>query len=81
VAESDFVELIKLVGGIAGLLTAAFTIYDRAIRTKPVVNLVAVKEWSGLRGTIFLKIKNPAAQDIINYEARRRRIVYTEVAK
>jgi hypothetical protein len=35
--DSLFVEGIKLLGGIAGLGTAAFTIYDRLARGRPLV--------------------------------------------
>lgn len=66
-ADSDPVELIKLLGGIAGLATAAFTIYDRAIRGRPTANLSAIapEMWAGVPGTVFLVIRNPSDRDIL----------------
>jgi len=64
-AESNLVELIKLVGGIAGLLTAAFTVYDRAIKSRPVVNIIAKKDWPGVKGLVWIQVKNPTDRDII----------------
>lgn len=66
-ADSDPVELLKLLGGIAGLATAAFTIYDRAIRSRPIANLNAdaPELWLGVPATVYLQIKNPTDRDLI----------------
>ena len=65
-ADSTLVEGIKLFGGIAGLATAAFTIWDRAIRSRPVVNLsTPIPKGFGVSARTMIKVRNPGATDII----------------
>lgn len=62
----DWVELFKLVGSAAGLGIAGFTFYDRAIRSRPTLNLTAsVPEALGIAPQVFVSIKNNGSVDII----------------
>ena len=68
-ADSSIVEAIKLLGGIAGLGTAAFTIWDRAVRGRPRlephITVDPVSGWLGTEaGTVNLLIKNPGPGSI-----------------
>jgi hypothetical protein len=55
-------EAIKLVGGIAGLLTAAFVIWDRLVRGRPRAE-VTVETFAGTRE--YLSIKNPGDSNLL----------------
>lgn len=77
--DSALVESIKLVGGIAGLATAGFTIWDRAIRARPWMEPhIAVGRDGrpvGLRvvdAPICLRIYNPGPRTIGIGSARFR---------
>lgn len=59
------IELISFLGGLAGLGTAAFTIYDRLVRNRPIVSLVTLKDKPFLATDIFVRVKNPSDRDII----------------
>ena len=56
---TDIVEVIKFVGSLAGLATAAFLIYDRLIRSRPVVYL-GVSDFKA-----DLRFKNVTSETII----------------
>lgn len=59
----DLVEAVKLVGGIAGLGTAGFTIYDRLLKSRPLISIFAAE---GLgQGEAYLRIKNRSDFDIV----------------
>jgi hypothetical protein len=60
---SGFVELVKLVGGIAGLATAAFTIWDRFTRGWPLAFVIL--EGSKDNPFFYLRIKNLGVDDIL----------------
>lgn len=65
-SDAALVEGIKLIGGIAGLGTAAFTFWDRAIRSRPTVNLSApMPVGLGVPAKTLIKVRNPGAIDII----------------
>jgi hypothetical protein len=55
--ERTMLEEIKLVGGIAGLATAAFTIWDRWARGRPLA-WPTIKTF-GVNPFKFIRIKNP----------------------
>jgi hypothetical protein len=55
-------EAIKLVGGIAGLLTTAFVIWDRWVRGRPRAE-VTVKTFAGTRE--YISIKNPGDSNLL----------------
>jgi hypothetical protein len=59
----DFVEAIKLFGGIAGLATAAFTIWDRLARGRPLA-YVTLKGSPG-NPYQYVRVKNVDRMDIL----------------
>jgi hypothetical protein len=63
-----FLEFIKLVGGIAGLGTALFTIYDRLYRDRPIFALHVNRPADSVvsrENDVYIRIKNPTDEDII----------------
>lgn len=63
-ADGPIIEAIKLLGGIAGLGTAAFTIWDRAVRSRPHLEphviVDPVSGWLGSESaTVALRVRNP----------------------
>jgi hypothetical protein len=64
------IEEIKLIGGIAGLATAAFTIWDRLVRGRPLAYIVVNGEY----GTPFhyLRVRNIGDVGIIVTGVRAR---------
>lgn len=69
--DSTLVESIKLVGGIAGLATAGFTIWDRAFRARPWMEPHIAARVDGrpiglplVDAPICLRIYNPGARTI-----------------
>jgi hypothetical protein len=65
VVEDFLVEGIKFIGGLAGLGTAGFTIYDRLVKGRPIVNISAKKRLPGVATEFRLTIRNPTDRDII----------------
>lgn len=64
-ADSILVEGIKLVGGIAGLCTAGYTIWDRTVRSRPYVNMHAPMPTSfGVSAKTLITVHNPGRVDI-----------------
>jgi hypothetical protein len=65
--DGPVVEFIKLVGGIAGLVTFAFTAYDRIIRNTPVLGLGSIAHpiYRGVGPQVFIRIKNISSYDIL----------------
>lgn len=61
----DLVESIKLVGGIAGLGTAAFTIFDRMVKYRPIVSLTAAAHPYDDQGVPYLKLTNRSDREIV----------------
>lgn len=59
----DLVEGIKLVGGVAGLGTAGFTIYDRLLKSRPIMSICAAESFG--QGQAYLRIKNRSDFDIV----------------
>jgi len=55
-------EAIKLVGGIAGLLTTAFVIWDRLARGRPLAWVMAKK--FGANSYKYIRIQNPGPADV-----------------
>jgi hypothetical protein len=62
------VEAIKLFGGIAGLLTAAFMVWDRFLRGRPLAEVTAEKRFSNPEE--YIRIKNPGPGDVLIREVR-----------
>lgn len=62
---SDLVEGIKLLGGIAGLGTAAFTIYDRLVKSRPIVSLMAAADRYDGVGDLYLRVVNRSDREIV----------------
>lgn len=58
----DLVEAVKFFGGIAGLGTAAFTIYDRLLKSRPIISICAAEAYG--MGEAYLRIKNRSDFDI-----------------
>lgn len=63
-ADSVVVEGIKLFGGIAGLATAAFTIWDRAFRDRPQVWVTADPIFESGQRYLYVVVRNPAPVQI-----------------
>ena len=59
----DALEAVKLFGGIAGLLSAAFLIFDRLVRDRPI--LVLHRQSIGVNGYAYLRIINRVDDDLI----------------
>lgn len=68
-------ETIKLVGGIAGLATAAFTIWDRWARGRPLAWVTAKK--FGASSYQYIRIKNPGPADLFIRRVRTRPPIYS----
>lgn len=81
-ADDFIVEGIKLFGGIAGLLTAAFTLYDRLIRNRPIVDLYATQEWEGVGAHVYARVRNVNDRAIVitecNIDRDRIRLIAHE---
>lgn len=58
------VEFIKIAGGIAGLASAAFLIYDRLVRDRPIFAIHAKQGPPG-DNPLFLRIHNSLDEDIV----------------
>src|SRR4051812_26567433 len=56
------IETLKLVGCIAGLATAAFTVWDRFVRGRPLVYLVAKTNGDAYH---YLRVKNVSSVGIL----------------
>jgi hypothetical protein len=65
--ENYLIEAIKLFGGLAGLATAAFTIYDRLIRNTPILGLASQADsyLRGLAPQLFIRVKNVSDYDLL----------------
>src|SRR5262249_8414333 len=57
-------EAIKLVGGIAGLVTTAFVIWDRWARGRPLAWVDATKRFTG-NPEEYIRIKNPGYATVL----------------
>jgi hypothetical protein len=62
-------ETIKLIGAIAGLLTAAFVIWDRWARGRPLAWVTATKRFAGSLDD-YICIKNPGHSDVFIRKVR-----------
>jgi len=58
------VEFIKIAGGIAGLASATFLIYDRLVRDRPIYAIHAKQGPPG-NNPLFLRIHNALDEDIV----------------
>jgi hypothetical protein len=58
------VEALKLLGGVLAIPTAAFIVYDRLVRYRPIFALHAEKGSPG-DNYLFLRIKNVVDEDIV----------------
>jgi len=72
------VEAIKLFGGIAGLVTAAFLVWDRWARGRPLAWVTARK--FGANPLEYIRLKNPGYGDVFVLGVRAYPRVY-DVAK
>ncbi|AZO79643.1 MULTISPECIES: copper chaperone PCu(A)C [unclassified Bosea (in: a-proteobacteria)] len=59
----DLVEAVKFFGGIAGLGTAGFTIYDRLLKSRPIISICAAESFGV--GQAYLRIKNRSDFDVV----------------
>ena len=59
----DPVEAVKFFGGLAGLLSGGFLIYDRLVRDRPIVALH--RQTIGVNGYTYLRIINPIDDDLV----------------
>jgi len=64
VLMDTLVELIKLIGGILGIVTAVFIVWDRVLRGRPIFALQAEPRVPG-DNYLFLRIKNVLDEDIV----------------
>src|SRR5262249_16744570 len=62
-ADTTTIEFIKTVGGFAGLATAAFTIWDRWVRGRPLAWVTAERRFSG-DPEDYICVKNPGYGDV-----------------
>jgi hypothetical protein len=62
-------EAIKLVGGIAGLVTTAFVIWDRWVRGRPLAWVDATKRFTGTPEE-YIRIKNPGYGNVFIRKVR-----------
>ena len=62
-------EAIKLVGGIAGLVTTAFVIWDRWARGRPLAWVDATKRFTG-NPEEYIRIKNPGYGNVFIRKVR-----------
>jgi hypothetical protein len=53
-------ETIKTIGSFAGLLTAAFVVWDRCVRGRPSANVAAKKY--GANSFKYIRLQNPGPQ-------------------
>jgi hypothetical protein len=58
------IEAIKLVGGILGMATAAFIVFDRVFRGRPIFALHAKPRVPG-DNYLFLRVKNVLDEDVV----------------
>lgn len=77
-SDTSVIEFIKTVGGIAGLLTAAFMVWDRWARGRPLAWVTATK--FGANPLEYIRLKNPGYGDVIVLGVRAYPRVY-DVAK
>jgi len=63
VADTTIIEFIKTAGGIAGLATAAFMVWDRWARGRPLAWVTATKRFAG-NPEDYICIKNPGFSDV-----------------
>jgi hypothetical protein len=73
-------EAIKLVGGIAGLLTTAFVIWDRWVRGRPLAWMDATKRFTG-NPEEYIRIKNPGYGNVFIRKVRVEPLNIYGVAK
>jgi hypothetical protein len=57
-------EAIKLIGGMLGIATAAFIVFDRVSRNKPIFALHAKPRVAG-DNYLFLRVKNVLDEDVV----------------
>ena len=60
----DWVEAVKLIGGIVAIPTALFIVYDRAVRGRPIFAIHADGKIAG-ENRLFLRVKNVVDEDIV----------------
>ena len=77
-SDTSIIEFIKTVGGIAGLLTAAFMVWDRWARGRPLAWVTATK--FGANPLEYIRLKNPGYGDVFVLAVRAYPRVY-DVAK
>jgi hypothetical protein len=59
-----FVEALKLIGGVLAIPTAAFIVYDRLVRNRPIFAIHA-ERGAPADNYLFLRIKNVLDKDIV----------------
>jgi len=64
-ADGWLVEGIKFIGGMAGLGTAAFTIWDRLLKDRPLVSIYGNIATNWIEPELSLRVKNLADEHII----------------
>lgn len=62
---SDLIEAIKLFGGIAGLGTAAFTLYDRLVKSRPLLSIATAADPYDDTGVAYLRLGNRSDREIV----------------
>jgi hypothetical protein len=76
--DTTLVEAVKLFGGIAGLLTAAFMVWGRWARGRPLAWVTAAK--FGANPLEYIRLKNPGYGDVFVLGLRAYPRIY-DVAK
>jgi hypothetical protein len=64
-ADTTIIEFIKTAGGIAGLASAAFLIWDRLVRGRPRAELSATIRTSGTPADPCIRIVNPGPTGLL----------------
>jgi hypothetical protein len=64
-ADTTIIEFIKTAGGIAGLASAAFLIWDRLVRGRPLAELSAIVRTSGTPADPCIRIVNPGTTGLL----------------